>query len=146
MCVYNRWYHQAVSREYKNLMPKAKLQTWLYRLFLKTALPVDKYMITDWELIYSPLNLTYFFRLCAHLHSIGYPAHWLSEVVSNLLSGTITTTARHHAPSPWNPARSMPRENHWPSPSRPSQQNSPRSQLCGSSFFPSACCPAISPP
>lgn len=75
-------------------MPKAKLQTWLYRLFLKTALPVEKHMITDWELIYSPLNLTYFFRLCAHLHSIGYPAHWLSEVISNLLSGTITTTAR----------------------------------------------------
>lgn len=103
MCAYNRWYHQAVSREYKNLMPKAKLQTWLYRLFLKTALPVDKYMITDWELIYSPLNLTYFFRLCAHLHSIGYPAHWLSEVVSNLLSGTITTTARPPRSEPLEP-------------------------------------------
>jgi hypothetical protein len=103
MCAYNRWYHQAVSREYKTLMPKAKLQIWLYRLFLKTALPVDKYMITDWELIYSPLNLTYFFRLCAHLHSIGYPAHWLSEVVSNLLSGTITTTARPPRSEPLEP-------------------------------------------
>ena len=103
MCVYNRWYHQAVSREYKDLMPRAKLQTWLYRLFLKTALPVDKHNITDWTLIYSPLNLTYFFRLCAHLHSIGYPGHWLGEVISNLLSGTITTTARPPRSEPLEP-------------------------------------------
>lgn len=51
MCAYNQWYHRNVSRGYKDLMPRAKLQTWLYRLFLKTALPVDKHMITDWELI-----------------------------------------------------------------------------------------------
>ena len=86
-----------------DLMPRAKLQTWLYRLFLKTALPVDKHNITDWTLIYSPLNLTYFFRLCAHLHSIGYPGHWLGEVISNLLSGTITTTARPPRSEPLEP-------------------------------------------
>jgi hypothetical protein len=103
MCAYNRWYHQAASREYKDLMPRAKLQTWLYRLFLKTALPVEKHNIMDWTLIYSPLNLTYFFRLCAHLHSIGYPAHWLREVISNLLSGTITTTARPPRSEPLEP-------------------------------------------
>jgi hypothetical protein len=64
---YLRWYHRTVSREYKDLMPRANLQTWLYRLFLKTTLPVEKHPAA----IYSPLNLTYFFRLCAHLHSIG---------------------------------------------------------------------------
>lgn len=103
MCPYNQWYHRTVSREYKDLVPRAKLQTWLYRLFFKTALPAEKRMILDNELIYSPLNLTYFFRLCGHLHSIGYPAHWLSEVISSILSGTVTTTARPPRSEPLRP-------------------------------------------
>jgi hypothetical protein len=69
MCTYNKWYHRKVSREYKDLMPRGSLQTWLYRLFFKIALPLER-RVPDDQLIFSPLNLSYFFRLCTHLHSI----------------------------------------------------------------------------
>jgi hypothetical protein len=101
---YNQWYHLNVSSEYKDLMPRADLQTWLYRLFFKAILPFGERIITSRAPIHSPLNLTYLFRLCAHLHSIGYPAHWLSEVISNLLSGTVTTTARPPRTEPLKPS------------------------------------------
>jgi hypothetical protein len=102
MCAYHQWFHRKVSREYKDLMPRANLHAWLYRLFFKIAMPLER-RIPDDQLIFSPLNLTYFFRLCTHLHSIGYPAHWLSEVISSLLSGTVTTTARPPRCDPLTP-------------------------------------------
>lgn len=75
-------------------MPRERLETWLYRLFLKLTIPAHKPAIQSWVLINSPLNLTVFYRLLLHLSNIGYPAHWLSGVLDNLLSGRITTTAR----------------------------------------------------
>lgn len=65
----------------------------MYRLFLKLALPKDR-PARDFVLIYSPLNLTAFIRLCSHLHGMGYPAHWIGGVLSSILSGSITTKAR----------------------------------------------------
>ncbi|KAK4226323.1 hypothetical protein QBC38DRAFT_546118 [Podospora fimiseda] len=44
--------------------------------------------------VYSPLKLTAFLRLVAHLSSIGYPSHWLSGVLEALCGGEITTTSR----------------------------------------------------
>jgi hypothetical protein len=102
MCTYNQWHHREISREYKNLMPRAKLQAWLYRLFFKIALPLERH-IPDDQHIFSPLNLIYFFHLCTHLHAIGYPAHWLSEVTSSLLSRTVTTSARPPRSEPLSP-------------------------------------------
>ena len=92
---YNRWQHHVPpSLSYTDLIPRQRLQTWLYRLFLKVALPPTRPDIVSNQLIYSPLNLSFFFRLCTHLCQIGYPAHWLGEVASSILSGTITTRAR----------------------------------------------------
>lgn len=103
MCVYNRWHHLDVSRKYADLVPRTKLEDWLFRLFFKVAIPPTRRMIVDNELIYSPLNLSFFFRLCTHLHSIGYPAHWLSDVLSTILSGSITTSARPPRSEPLKP-------------------------------------------
>jgi len=75
-------------------MTREKLETWLYRLFLKLTIPAHKQAIQSWVLIYSPLNLTIFYRLLFHLSNVGYPAHWLSGVLDNLLKGRIITTAR----------------------------------------------------
>ncbi|KAK5129040.1 hypothetical protein LTR85_000373 [Meristemomyces frigidus] len=94
MCSYNRWHHQDVSTDPANLMSRGMLETWLYRIFLKIAIPKDKRQIESQVLIYSPLNLTVFFRLCWHLHNVGYPAHWMSGVLTEVLSGKIATRAR----------------------------------------------------
>ena len=74
-------------------MPREKLETWLYRLFLKLAIPAHRES-QSFVLIYSPLNLTVFYRLLLHLSSVGYPAHWLSGVLDDLINGRINTTAR----------------------------------------------------
>lgn len=75
-------------------MPRERLENWLYRLFLKLAIPAHKHLIQSYVLIYSPLNLSVFYRLLLHLSNVGYPAHWLSGVLDNLLKGRINTTAR----------------------------------------------------
>ncbi|KAK4897959.1 hypothetical protein LTR27_004343 [Elasticomyces elasticus] len=88
------WHHLPGSPETVDLMPRDKLETWLYRVFLKLATPVQKRAIEDFTLIYSPLNLTAFLRVISHLHDVGYPAHWLADVVGSLLSGKVKTSAR----------------------------------------------------
>jgi len=93
ICSYNRWHHETGSRVQMSLLPRTTLETWLFRLFLKIAMPKDKRQIQSQTLIYSPLNLTAIFRICWHLCNVGYPAHWMSGVLSELLSGKITTAA-----------------------------------------------------
>lgn len=91
---YNEWHHVEVRKDLSSLMPRARLENWLERLFLKIAIPIHKDDIESNTLIYSPLNLTVFFRILLHLHHAGYPAHWLSGVWSEILSGKLTTSAR----------------------------------------------------
>lgn len=91
---YTSWYHSETPiRHLQELMPRTQLETWLYRFFLKTAIPYPRNP-HNFALIYSPLNLTAVFRVCELLHEAGYPAHWLSGVLSAIMSGSITTTAR----------------------------------------------------
>lgn len=81
---------------FEQLMPKPKLLHWLHWLhahFLKLALPHPRPQ-KDYTLVYAPLNLTVFLRLVAHVAQLGYPAHWLSALLTALLEGSITTTAR----------------------------------------------------
>ena len=91
---YQKWRKsRPSSKGLSSLVPRQTLETWLYRLFLKIAIPVSR-RIEDLTLIYSPLNLTVFIRLCAHLSNVGYPAHWLNTVLHNICSGKIQTKAR----------------------------------------------------
>jgi hypothetical protein len=91
---YHFWHHLDRPKTFADLMTRERLETWLYRLFLKLAIPAHKQAIQSYVLIYSPLNLTVFYRLLLHLSNFGHPAHWLSGVLDNLLTGRINTTAR----------------------------------------------------
>lgn len=94
MNAYHHWYRETPSKALQDLIPQQRLETWLHKLFLKIALPTEKEGVELGNIILSPLNLSTFFCVLRHLHSIGYPAHWLSNVLSQLLSGSITTKAR----------------------------------------------------
>lgn len=74
-------------------MSRARLEKWLHAHFLKICLPAVRDPGQS-AAIYAPLNLTAFLRLVIHMHSKGYPAHWLATVLEGLTSGTIKTTAR----------------------------------------------------
>lgn len=78
---------------FEGLANKAKVEKWLFAHSLKVVYPYPR---TVWEqaLTEVPLNLTAFFRILVHLHEMGYPSHWLAVVVSTILTGVITTTAR----------------------------------------------------
>lgn len=78
---------------FEQLMPKPKLTHWLHALFLKLCLPSPRRK-HDPTLVYAPLNLTVFLRLLVHVAELGYPAHWLSALLTALLEGEIATTAR----------------------------------------------------
>ncbi|KAK5115399.1 hypothetical protein LTR85_009859 [Meristemomyces frigidus] len=90
---YIRWHRTETSAESGQLMARDELERWLHRLFLKLSIPKER-QGRDFVLIYSPLNLTAFVRLCSHLHHIGYPAHRISGVLSEIMSGKLTSKAR----------------------------------------------------
>jgi hypothetical protein len=90
-------YH-AYQRTQGDLSLCSEVEHWLYAIFLKIALPAS--VSEMGSCIYSPLNLTIFFRLISRLHELGYPAHWLSEVISAILSNQVHTTARFPCTSP----------------------------------------------
>lgn len=94
LLAYHFWHRLNQPKNTTDLIPRERLETWLYRLLLKLATPSHKQAIQSYVLIYSPLKLTIFCRLLSHLGNVGYSAHWLSGVLDNLLEGKITTTAR----------------------------------------------------
>lgn len=80
---------------FEQLMPQTKFFHWLHSHFLKFCLPYPRCRGDgDPKLIYSPLNMTMFLRLVMHVSELGYPAHWISNLIEAILSGKITTTAR----------------------------------------------------
>ncbi|KAE9983145.1 hypothetical protein EG328_010229 [Venturia inaequalis] len=78
---------------FERLIKKAQVEKWLYAHFFKIVYPHPR-AVWEQALIEAPLNLTAFFRILVHLHEMGYPGHWLAEVVSSILTGLVTTTAR----------------------------------------------------
>lgn len=89
---YVKWHHQIVPKLFEDLLPRTRIEEWLSRLFFKITIPIGREK-RDCTSIYSPLNLTAFLRVCGHLHTVGYPAHWICGVLEALLSGSIRTTA-----------------------------------------------------
>lgn len=87
---YIKFHHEPQSLTSTSRMPREQFETWLFRLFVKLAIPKNR-DLRNYVLLYSPLNLTAFVRLCGHLHSIGYSAHWISGVLADICSGRITT-------------------------------------------------------
>jgi tetratricopeptide (TPR) repeat protein len=83
----------------ETLLPKTTLVRWLYAMFFHIALPATRsdgselgYGIVAH--IHKPLNLTAFLRLLIHLKTIGYPGHWLGQVLENVLKDNVVTSAR----------------------------------------------------
>ncbi|KAK6066355.1 tetratricopeptide [Seiridium cupressi] len=79
--------------EWSKLMPRRDLERWLHAYFLKICLPFPHATVFE-DRIIRPLNLLAIFRLIAHLFKVGYPAHWLSDILVSLITEEITTTAR----------------------------------------------------
>ncbi|TIA18147.1 hypothetical protein D6C80_03603 [Aureobasidium pullulans] len=76
------------------LMSREANEKYFQAHLLKICLPYPRSIHVTNTGVRSPLNITVLFRLIGQFHKIGYPAHWLSEVLGNLLEGTIMTNAR----------------------------------------------------
>ena len=90
---YIDWFRAKSKLGFADLLDRDTLTTWLYAIFLKMVLPAQR-ETRSWTLIYSPFNLGVFFRIILHLSQVGYPAQWLEEVLSSLLTNNVATRAR----------------------------------------------------
>ncbi|KAI0140916.1 hypothetical protein F4776DRAFT_661743 [Hypoxylon sp. NC0597] len=75
------------------LMPRQELERWLHMHFLKLCLPFPR-IDTLSHSVFTLSNTIMFFRLLMHLSRVGYPLHWLSEVLASMCNGEITSQAR----------------------------------------------------
>jgi len=60
---------------FSSLLPRQDFNKWFYALFWRLALPFNGKVREIQSIVYSPLNLTIFFRMISHLSSLGYPSH-----------------------------------------------------------------------
>jgi hypothetical protein len=88
------WAHPNPRHVFSALFPRKPFTKWFYAMFFKLAIPLGHDVVAHMKIIYSPLNLTILFRLIAQLHRLGYPAHWLSEPLQNIIENKIVTTCR----------------------------------------------------
>ncbi|SMR44591.1 unnamed protein product [Zymoseptoria tritici ST99CH_3D1] len=70
---YMRYHHEPTTLTSASRLPRGRLEKWLHQLFRKLAIPKDR-APSGKVLLYSPLTLTAFLRVCGHLHNVGYPA------------------------------------------------------------------------
>ncbi|KAI9645883.1 hypothetical protein NHQ30_005319 [Ciborinia camelliae] len=91
---------ESLHRSFGDLLPRKPFMKWFFALFLRLAIPYNLDLRQFQSVIYSPLNLSILFRLVVHLRAIGYPSHWLSEALSNILESKVRTTARPPRKSP----------------------------------------------
>ncbi|KAI0884846.1 uncharacterized protein GGS22DRAFT_189057 [Annulohypoxylon maeteangense] len=92
MIHYHRWEgRKSGAIPLEQMMSKMSLCKWLHAHFLKICLPSYRHEICR---VFAPLNMTMFMRLVVHMGHLGYPGHWLSEIIKSLSSGDIHTAAR----------------------------------------------------
>ncbi|THX55784.1 hypothetical protein D6D06_04705 [Aureobasidium pullulans] len=89
---YFEWSKQAEIVPYPSLLDRPTITSWIHGLLLKTAIPKER-QVPAMTLINSPFNLTVLFRVIMHLRKVGYPSHWLSEILGTIIGGTIDTKA-----------------------------------------------------
>ena len=83
-----------MSIELPDLLTREEVEKWLYAFFMKTVLPTKRPAVQGVAPIFSPLNMSVLFRLLSTLFHNGYPARWLSGILSTLLNNEVETTAR----------------------------------------------------
>ncbi|KAI1412419.1 hypothetical protein F5Y13DRAFT_200068 [Hypoxylon sp. FL1857] len=93
---YQSWERRRSERcSLEQLMPRAALSKWLFAHVLKICLPSRRPAEADNPfLVYAPINMTWFPRLLVQMAELGYPGHWLSNIIVSICDGEITTTAR----------------------------------------------------
>ncbi|KAI1803815.1 hypothetical protein F4811DRAFT_553468 [Daldinia bambusicola] len=74
------------------LMPRESFFKWMFAHYLKICAPFRR--PPNECCFFAPLNLTAFLRLLVRMGELGYPGHWLSQIITSLSQGTTTTTAR----------------------------------------------------
>lgn len=101
MCEYISWQHSGAKFPlgYDQLLPRAQFTRWLLQVFFKIAIPSNR-EVQSMARIFSPLNLTAFVRLLVRLVEMGYPGHWASSIVEDILYNRVTTTVRPLEESP----------------------------------------------
>ncbi|KAI0357701.1 hypothetical protein OH77DRAFT_1475432 [Trametes cingulata] len=78
-----------LPRPLSALATRDELATWLTRVLFNIFIPGrSKGMPEDVRL---PHNLVAFFGLLMHLHRVGFPAHWLSDFLGRVLSGSMVS-------------------------------------------------------
>lgn len=78
-----------LPRPLSDLASRDELTTWLTRVLFNTLIPGRTRLPP--ENVRLPNNLVAFFGLLVHLHRVGYPAHWLSEFLARVLSGSMVS-------------------------------------------------------
>lgn len=84
----------SLFRAFLTLLSREKFKKWFYTLFFRLALPFNQDLHSFQGVINSLLNLTILFHQIAHLKVVGYPSHWHSEVLFNILENNVLSTCR----------------------------------------------------
>ncbi|KAJ7218678.1 hypothetical protein GGX14DRAFT_437608 [Mycena pura] len=77
-----------LPRPNPELATREVLKTWLIRVFLCTLINGKKNSLGK---IITPSTIVTFIHLLIHLHKVGYPGHWLSDFLQNLMSNNLVT-------------------------------------------------------
>jgi hypothetical protein len=111
---------ELTNHAFVDLLPRKPFTKWFFGVFFRLALPFNQNNSPSNGIILSPLNLTILFRLISYLSTIGYPSHWLSECLENVIENKVVTTARPPRTKPMRPADV--------------QRNCPAKKLCTAPF------------
>lgn len=77
------------------MMSRPALGNWLYGHLLKICIPYPRPIWSD-RPVHAPLNLTALFRLITQMHKVGYPAHWLSNILYGICEHWALESRVHH--------------------------------------------------
>lgn len=80
---------EILPRPLRDLASREELDTWLSRTLLYIMAP-GKPIRAAYRIVY-PNNLVTFIDLLVHLHTVGFPSHWLSEFLRAIISNTLAT-------------------------------------------------------
>lgn len=94
------WSSPEPLSDYEFLLHRKGFHRWFYSLFFRIALPFNQDLWNNTTVILSPLNMTVIFHILIHLRGFGYPSHWLSEVLLNIINNNVVTTCRPPRISP----------------------------------------------
>lgn len=80
--------HQFSPSPLRDLATREQLVTWLTRILLHILVPGRR---PEVGIYHFPNNLVNFINLLIHLNGTGFPAHWLSEYLSTILTDQLIT-------------------------------------------------------